>query len=1178
MFSLISSHGVLAVQPSSKNQSSRIAAFVDVSSQSYLSQLWDSGRMTSMLAWGEKERRTTLSNQSDNGEVPSFSTTKENVAATSANVLLNYPSTESTPVRSHLCFSAFPTPSASSSWMSTKHKSDEVREMDEVEIMRKNGTPYDSESDDDDDDDMFSSRRMKKDKKIAKEETHVALVYEASKGNACNTSFFSAFVLRCDTWAVQWAVGPLVYSNMVNKLRSTALESGITSKTTSFIPTSHIALLHSGLLCGVAAPEDKDLSVAANSLALFVAAQPPLLKKTQRAHRRPNRNRAFLGSTFLFPLSEIKLVDKGKDGHLLPDQSSSFELNGLTILENERKKKSPAGFTPIALTAVSDHSVVVLFASGGVYEFHLHQGCSSALESMEEKEEGNETEKIQPSSSVTEIYSGSPSDGHQNMQMSVTAAYFGEVPGWGASPQQSTAPSCGLKALHRTGAEETYATVLAVYEQKAELVRDPNRKLPKVDEKEDIIHLLSFSSPEPQWSKIVVNKDFFLRDVVGFVPDAFPSTASLGSSSASTSATPVLLLHLQERAAPFTDAVQGVILVLSTSMTVVDEVIPLPVLKLPCASLRLMGSYYSMDERAHVLICASSKRTQFFHNVRFSLFQPFPTGTMEEMYINHDEDPNYVGEDYDFFLEHPESWVATKVFYEESLGGYSPDALCEIGKKNGCDSLWIPLLLPFSGRQRGGLAGFGEGGDGSSTLDEEENGLRSLRVQGSWKDTNTTSSVVKRHFPPPIELTYPLTAFCKHPLQFSHRQHTSAVSMASVAAAHIAIFTVSVAPGIHTRLAKQWHNGIQGLRLLVQQVVQCSNSKEMVGRGDVNGVERSTMKLDKLTACCAKGTAGVDPLFILLQHQWHPKYIRQVLRSLNATQLGWLLQSVCQFILKAGHREEIAARRIETGKREEVTCRDVWYFQAATYAVPLALQIISLARQKGLALTTFLLPVTSQGKNAEGSNASCYRCTSNDMSILSPLLELLRGSRSLGHPLRRLLPRMEMMVETGRQQRMLYALLVKNKKFYITTTSTNTKKKEEESGNLVEEGPRSSVAMNESDFYVMRSLVEGTSSSAQGGDAASKQKYVPNSWAHPLIMQEEALSVLVSEAQGYLKTLEQDLNKLSPELFISTPQEGPHSASLTPSRWLIDWRSWGSRSHSDSFLRVFESGIIAQHD
>lgn len=1169
MLGSISADGILAVQPS-ENNSSRIASFVDVSSQSYLSQMWDNGRMTFTFHWAEEEKRTVLSTTKNNDERVPFRSVNKDGASIPIDGFSKDSSLASICARRHLCFSAFPSSSQSSLQFKKMEKSEELREANAHQGARMNELLHDSESDNEDE--FLFSVPFKNGKKAQKKGSHVAVVYEIPKGRSANSSFFSAAVLRCDTWAVQWAVGPLILYPGSDGCCPAEAGSAPGGNAAFFTPTSHITLLHSGLLCGVAKLADDDCAMMVDSPALFVAAQPLFCRRSRYGRQRQRGKREFVASPFLFPFAEIEVVENRERGNSFAESGSS-SLERLTILEREQRKHPKSVLTCLAVAPLNNHSLAILLASGGLYQLNVHQIDSSSLGSLAQQKKVRENEKGRLSSPVLDAaYPALPRDGTQDIEITVTAVYLGEVPRWVASSTSAALATFGLKALHYADDQESERTVLAVYEQRRQGCFHGLRKVQKNEEEEDVIYLLSFCSSKPQWTKMAVNKGFCVREVACFIPDAFPSTTSLVSSSSSDTATPLLLLHLQERTPPFADAVQGVLVVLSP-MKAVDDLIPLPLLKLPSASLRLVGSYYNAEERAHVLICASNARSQFFHSVQSSLFQSTLKSINKGMPNNNQKFFDGEKDDHALWLEHPESWLVTKVFYEESLGGYSPYALQESDARNRNGGVWVPLLLPFSGRHKAVVLETSVRAEGNDAMGDEEEGEATLfRVQGTWKEGSTAIPVFRRHFPP-IELTYPLTAFCNHPLEHTDHRDSSGLATPSLSTAHVAFFTVSVAPGTHTRLAKQWHNGVQGLHLLVTQALQQAHKMELMASPLAEASEKSTTEESELGSAFGRMPSAEDPLFFLFHYHWHSKYIRRVLKSLSATQLGLLLQSVCQWIFRASLAEAVRGAECEAVNKEKAKPRPVWYFQVATSAIPLALQIISLARQKGLTLTPFLLPFSSKYEE-ERRHTRCFHYKGEERSILLPLLEFLRGSRALGHPLRRLLPRMEMMVETGRQHRMLHALLATNKKL----SSAPTPNKRGEGQDYREEGLDSSAEMNESDFYIMRSLLEGNSSSAQGGDAASTQKYIPNTWARQLGLQEEALSTMLREAQGYLKVVEEDLKKLAPEDGAINTEEALHVSSSPSSSWMIDWRNWGSRAHSDNFLRVFESGIMVQRD
>lgn len=1162
MSTLVSSHGVLAVQSASKTRSAPLVSFIDVASQGYVSQIWDIGRMTSMFRFLSDGETTKSPDVGCNKKNTCVSNERSNTLVC-ANSSIMTPLMESTSFADfHLCYSSFSNSAATSISKKMRNRLDKSNNSIDSDVMEVSEAVYDSDSDEEET--LFFSNPSKHEKKVSKRGSHVALVYENPE-RCTKSSFFSAFVFRCDTWAIQWAIGPLMYSTSPRNINASEREKSEFSEVVSFVPTSHCALLHSGLLCGIAVPDD-NFTVKINSAALFVAVQPPNSKGKNGAGLGRGGKRDFVAAASLFLLEEINVVEKCGEGNPFISCCPSTTSKVTTILENEKKKSSLTVLKQLAIIAVSDHSLIVLFASGGLYELRIDQHDFHSHRLVSQSSTANECTKGAADLKLNDLSSSSPRGGAHKNDINVTALYLGEAPGFPASPKLHASENYQMKVLHSADAGKEQGTVLAVYKQRKRLPRNFFGKAQVEDNEKHAVHLLPLSSSKRQWTEVVLEKGFSLLEVIDLIPDAFPVSSSQSSSAPSTP-TPLLLLHLQEREAPFRDAVQGVFLVLSSTLTAVEDTILLPVIKFPSASLRLVESFYNANEGAHVLICASSVRARFFHEVQFSLFQS-SLKTPGEKSSSDAMDASSKNDNDDLLLDHAESWLVTKIFYNESLGGYSSNALQDGGAEGENSCIWVPLLRPFSGRKKHGFVG--TGGEVEECYMTNEEGMESsLSVQDTWKTTDLPGVERNRSLASPIVLTYPLTAFRTHPSAFPLQGASPTVSVPAV---HSAFFSVSVSPGIHSRLAKQWHNGVQGLRLLIHQAVQQSHKTALIE--DSRKCHKSSADAIISRSRDTMSTA-LDPLCLLLQHQWHPKHIRQVLRSLNAIQLGLFLRAVCKWISRTSVADltQGSEGHKKNAKGESSL---VWYFQAATSAVPLALHILSLAKQKGLSLTPFLLPVSSEDRDnilCKCFNSSSSRNSGNDGTFpLSPLLELLRSSRALGHPLRRLLPRMEMMVDTGRQHRLLHTLLVKSKKFY-NATEKNAQDSED-----TERCSRSFFGMSDAEFYVMRSLLEGHNSSAQGGDVAAQQKYIPNSWVRPLVLQEEPLSALVSETQGYLRTLEQDLDQITHKSGIGSA-DGENAFTCSSSNAeLIDWRSWGRRAHSENFLRVFESGIMVQED
>lgn len=157
----------------------------------------------------------------------------------------------------------------------------------------------------------------------------------------------------------------------------------------------------------------------------------------------------------------------------------------------------------------------------------------------------------------------------------------------------------------------------------------------------------------------------------------------------------------------------------------------------------------------------------------------------------------------------------------------------------------------------------------------------------------------------------------------------------------VAVFAVETAGFLHTRLIKQWHNATAGLKMI-------------------------------LASAAATHTAA-------LALPWNPRHIRRALRLLSQRELSALLHRVATTIAAS---EQVSS--------------PVWYADATTTAVEVALHTITLARQMGAPLGP------------------------EDVRTVAVIL---RAARESGHELLRYASRMELLMESQLQQRAMSRVL-----------------------------------------------------------------------------------------------------------------------------------------------------------
>lgn len=306
-----------------------------------------------------------------------------------------------------------------------------------------------------------------------------------------------------------------------------------------------------------------------------------------------------------------------------------------------------------------------------------------------------------------------------------------------------------------------------------------------------------------------------------------------------------------------------------------------------------------------------------------------------------------------------------------------------------------------------------------------------------------------------VKLTYPLTTIS-----------SSGPEDNEMITTNMELYSVTVPAGLHAKLAKQWHNANHGMEAVVRAAIY-------EGRSD----SESFMK------------GNTTPLSLLLQYHWHPKHLRRVLKWLNGDDLRALLDSSCGVIGAASHLH--------------TDTPITWYYKAATSATELALQLIMIARQKGL-------PVYAD-------------------DTVRHLIHLLRAGRAIGHPLRRVMPKIELMVESARQERLLQAFL--------------------------RDGTSQTSDGSERDLYAIRSVLESTSRA--GG--ATLRRYAPHGWVQPLEERQSEMAAVAAAANAYL---------LDAQLTTST-SSSQHADYEVP-----NWEAWGKQPHRDRVLKAFESGLL----
>eukprot|EP00796_Vickermania_ingenoplastis_P010001 gene10001-6981_t len=892
--------------------------------------------------------------------------------------------------------------------------------------------------------------------------------------------FLSAAVLRCDTWAAQWAVGPL---------RSSSAER--------YTPCPGLsALLCGSLLCGVAVPTARR-STNESAAAVYVAVQPRIESRRERRLRLRKEGsgstfREFIAPAHLFPLHD-----------LVPNCTA-----------------------PLAIAATSRTTCAILFASGDVVEV--------IVSAVQEPEAG----------------------------AAIATRLLAHLPAVSSATSGST---WTLQVLRSTEDPTANGTVLAAFAS--------GGKKSDGDGDAEALFLLPLAPPPQKpvekhttkrhdaWFEVKVAKGYRLRHAQ-FVYNTFPRADGVTSS---------LLLQLQQAAAPFTRAVQcGLILSDSTAdgaRRIADVVLLRPLL-LPSASLELLASYYNSEAQQQVLVCGSAQRAKFFAAVKAGAVKSSSSSDSagDAQVCQDKRKPNQhpqqgQGEEMEegsLLRRHPESWLVTSIPYAEELGGYRMESTAGSGKAEGAEgepanfTRWVPLLDgDGSGLITTGAEEEEEADDPTLQRLLQQGAVRTL-TQAEFPQQQTTRGPLRRgRAPPPVKLLYALTHVegGRTAVARDDSEEAAAASRsAKGTAVQLALFSVTVAPGLHTRLAKQWHNGLQGLLVVVRQALRQQHRLEASGLAARDGWRRAGDYADPL-----------HPLHLLLAFHWHPSFLRRVLKYLSAAQLGRLLRTTCTFIADAA----TATGMGKHGEAEEEAdagagplpvpsgAPRVWFYEAADAATDVALQIVTLAKQKGLALDEFvprpIVAATGTAATAQAGSAP---------AVLDPLLSLLRSVRALGHPLRRLLPRIEMVVEAGRQQRLVHTILSGRK---AAGTSRQAPEEEELELHMLRE--------------VMDCLHPTSAHLSAGGlpqhsSSSTALKYTPSAWVTALEERRPAMQRTAEEAAAYLAELEEWKRQCHP------PQAQAQRAASKGADILLDWSVCGRQPHREGVLRVFESGLI----
>lgn len=1037
-------------------------------------------------------------------------------------------------------------------------------------------------------------------------------VGEADREDNGTSFFYSAMILRSDTMAVDWCAGPLLPPPSRCQGGRGRRANGV-EDTDSLPQIACAALLSSSLLCGVAMMSTTTTTtnpkvnggqtgggvVGALHPVFFVAAAP-----SRRFRRHASSSiRAFVSTPHSFSFDDISL-DNDDD--------------------NEKKKKNLSRCLgevettlPIALTATSACSCAVLFASGAMYAIRVQQEQEDDGKAREEegdrlnnnnnnahlcsfddtKENNNNNNNNSSSSSSSTVrvlatfLSRVPIEAEEGKTKELVASEESQR-GWLHSMMTTSGGrmggfflssphfSCGnsvvrsykLLALFDGESVGATASVIGVYAQTTTEEAAGKRRPAKDDSSSSALWLLPLthhphntqeirSGPAPppprcavgRWSCVHVHKDYRLQHAQ-FIFNGFPSA----TSSAAAAPTSLIIMHLKSRCLPDVYAVQcGIVTSSSSSSSSAGnekgntssnsnsknddtraqvDAVTLPPLRLPNtststtpqSSLHLLCSFYHPTEQTLSIVCGSAKRASFFHEVRASSAH---TKRWMKMDRNDEERKE---EEWELLLQaYPESWVVLRVPFSPEHGGYAPN-------------LFVAT--------RDEEAGVWQHSTATATASPPPNWTPLVSGEGESAEEDALTALLHRSGAAPsggdgggITLEYPLT----HLLPSETGGWRAEVTLTSI----------TVPARVHTRLAKQCHNGVRGLLLIVREALRGSPALAKSGsewRGNC--------------------------YFSLLVHQhWHPKYIRRVLKLLSTTQLGQLLRRVCEWIHHASSlpvaSSLIAAEARDTAENERrrtssccSSSRDdsgggggVWYFKACSAATDLALHIISISRQRGLSLVPFLTR----------SSEVKYGCT------LEPLLWVIRGGRALAHPLRQLLPRVQLMSESTRQHRLLQAL----------------KKKKTASAS---EGQENDDDEEERSLYALGAVMDRLRTGRRGYRGATAAltttglKYTPNAWVTSLASRLPEISQVTGVAANYLQELEEEEDG-EPTTWgmreggtnhhpVSTTAKdddddesgGASAPHLLPAAHhrLSEWVKWGRRPHEDDVLRRFESLLV----
>lgn len=344
----------------------------------------------------------------------------------------------------------------------------------------------------------------------------------------------------------------------------------------------------------------------------------------------------------------------------------------------------------------------------------------------------------------------------------------------------------------------------------------------------------------------------------------------------------------------------------------------------------------------------------------------------------------------------------------------------------------------------------------------------------------------------------------------------------------LAIFAVCTSPYIHSKLAKQWHNGSQGLNTVLLSTA----------RGSVDALQGASDAGRGGGSC---GAAAAKNIYTL---SWNSHHLRRALRLMKQGDLAHAM-SVAAAVLRQAtvspthacatttnandsqsdchaadslHDAQLLRRQMKEGCTDQA---NTLFCDVATATVDVAVQIITVASQVGAQLSAV---------------------------DVEEVAVLLRASRKCGHALLQHVSRMQMLTENYIQQQVLRRL-----------TGQSRSRANEADGYAV---PHVHAGANHDDVN-MESII----TSWHQEEHQLHTRYTANTWAMHSYNERERYNATIAGASKYLDTVQLELQK-------ANSATASRAAGASTVSVLSDWELVGARPCLDAVMNEFESTLV----